>query len=171
MRFDEALSGGDRRSTGRADEVAARVLADPAALSELLGCLLADDTVVRMRAGDAIEKVSAGRPEVVTPHAGMLLGLGEAGAEQEMRWHLAQILPRLGLDKAMTARAVALMRGYLDDESRIVRACALSALAAFAEADPQLRAEVGRLLKAAVGSGVPSVQARARKLRRVHHWA
>jgi 23S rRNA (uridine2552-2'-O)-methyltransferase len=59
-----------------------------------------------------------------------------SGRAQELRWHLAQMLPRLGL------RGAALMRSYLADPSRIVRAFALTALALFAEEDADLRPAV-----------------------------
>ncbi len=62
------LQGGDRRSIGRSDEVVAQVLADPALLAPLAEGLLADDPLVRMRAADALEKVTAQHPDWLQAH-------------------------------------------------------------------------------------------------------
>ncbi len=48
------LQGGDRRSIGRADEVVADVLNDPALFDDLFQGMLHDDPVVRMRSADAV---------------------------------------------------------------------------------------------------------------------
>ena len=57
------LTGGDRRSIGRANEVVTAVLANPALLSELVPGLAHDDPLIRMRAADALAKVGEQRPE------------------------------------------------------------------------------------------------------------
>ena len=56
----KALALGDRRTIGDAPTVAEAVAADPARLPELVGCLFAEDAGVRMRAADALERVSRG---------------------------------------------------------------------------------------------------------------
>ncbi len=171
MNLADALRGGDRRSIGRANEVSEHVLAHPESLPELLDCLKSEDLLVRMRAGDALEKVSARYAALLRPKAGSLLALAERATEQETRWHLAQILPRLDLQGDERKRAVAMMLDYADDPSRIVRADALTALAGFAEADAALRPRVATLLREAESSTAPAVRARARRLRRDHGWA
>jgi HEAT repeat protein len=171
MNIADALKGGDRRSIGRANEVSEHVLTHPESLPELLDCLKAEDLLVRMRAGDALEKVSARCTALLQPQAGLLLTLGERVTDKETRWHLAQILPRLDLQGDQLKRAVAMMLDYADDPSRIVRADALTALVAFAQSDSALRRQVGTLLREAESSTAPAVQARARRLRRDHGWA
>jgi hypothetical protein len=61
------LSGGDPRTLGNVAEVVGNVLTEPRRLDDLIGCVLnSDDEIVRMRAGDALEKVcrrtGKGRP-------------------------------------------------------------------------------------------------------------
>jgi hypothetical protein len=171
MNFADALMGGDRRSIGRANEVSEHVLAHPESLPELLDCLKSEVVLVRMRAGDALEKVSARCAALLLPQAGLLLTLAERVTDQETRWHLAQILPRIDLHCHQRKRAVAMMLDYADDPSRIVRADALTALAAFAETDAALRPLVATLLREAESSTAPAIRARARRLRRDHGWA
>lgn len=57
------LEGGDRRSIGRSNEVADFVLRDRERFAELFEGLFHADARVRMRAADALEKVSAKHPE------------------------------------------------------------------------------------------------------------
>jgi len=53
------LSGGDRRSIGRSEEAAGEVLANPLLFKELVRGMASEDPIVRMRAADAAEKVTA----------------------------------------------------------------------------------------------------------------
>jgi len=114
------LAGGDRRSTGRSDEVASEISHDPAALADVLDGMTADDPVVRMRAADVVEKATRTSPHLLQPHKRRLLSDIAAVEQQEVRWHLAQILPRLPLSPMERRQAVALLEGFLGDRSRIV---------------------------------------------------
>lgn len=160
------LSGGDRRSIGRANEVAERVCAQPELAKELADALTHDSDVVRMRAADALEKVAASNAAAVRPFRGRLVSLAARAAQQELRWHLAQILPRLGLTAAERARLVPVLRAWLADDSRIVQANALEALVVLALEDAALRPDVEKLVRARAKDGPPSLQARARRLAR-----
>jgi hypothetical protein len=51
----ETLAGGDRRSSGRADEVVAGLLADPAPFGVIFLGLLDSDAVIRMRSAHVFE--------------------------------------------------------------------------------------------------------------------
>jgi hypothetical protein len=158
------LEGGDRRSIGRADEVAAEVERNPRLFPELIAGLWSADALVRMRAADATEKVTRESPILLQPYKRRLLGLMADASEQELRWHLAAIVPRLWLDAAERKLASSLLRGYLEDRSSIVRTFALQGLAELAEDDSSLRPGVIALLRGAVRDGTPAMRARSRKL-------
>jgi hypothetical protein len=89
------LQGGDRRSIGRSDEVAAMVLADPTLFAELFEGLSATDPLVRMRAADAAEKITLQHPKLLKPFKSSLLKNIALIKQQEVRWHVAQMIPRL----------------------------------------------------------------------------
>lgn len=160
----EKLAGGDRRSIGLADEVAKEIAADQSLFDEVFAAISCDDPVLRMRAADAAEKASRRFPERLAPHKDALLGELAEIDQPEVRWHVAQMLPRLHLNPPENARAAAILKGFLQDKSTIVRVSALEALAALAVADDELEAEVSRLLARALQSGTPAEKARARKL-------
>jgi len=158
------LAGGDRRSIGRADEVAALVSANPTLFPPLIAGLWSDDALVRMRAADAAEKVTRGRAKLLQPYKRELLGLMAEAEEQELRWHLAAMVPRLWLNEKERQIAVSLLTRYLEDRSSIVKTFALQGLADLAQQDASIRPKVVEILREATRSGTPAMKARSRKL-------
>ena len=162
--FEVLLAGGDRRSVGRAELVAAVLRRRPGRLGELIDALDHPDAVVRMRSADAVEKATRDAATLLVPHKRRLLRLLERAPQQEVRWHLAQIVPRLELTKQERVRAVAQLTRYLGDTSNIVRVCALPALADLSQQDGTLRAHVEATARALLRCAAPSLVARSRKV-------
>jgi len=158
------LQGGDRRSIGRSNEVVRLVMRTPRRFAELIRCLWSDDPIVRMRAADASEKVSGRKPELLKPYKAELLGLLAEAKQIEMRWHLAQMIPRLHLTQSENQRVIETLQIYLEDESSIVRTFALQALADLSQNDAGLRSRVRGLLEGSAVAGTAAMKARARKL-------
>ena len=84
--------------------------------------------------------------------------------QQELRWHLAAMIPRLTLNATERKLAVSTMRGYLEDRSSIVKTSALQALADLAQDEPGLRPKVIDVLHESARNGTPAMKARSRKL-------
>ena len=158
------LSGGDRRSIGRVDDVVADVGADPALFGPLIEGLLDRDPLIRMRAADAVEKITRDHPQYLSPYRGLLLGPAAAVEQQEVKWHIAQMIPRLELSEAHVRRAKEILLGYLGDPSRIVKTEAMQALTHLAELDPTLRQQVVGLLQNLTSTGSPAMRSRGRRL-------
>lgn len=158
------LSGGDRRSIGHADEVAAIVSRNLTLFPELMTGLWSDDPLVRMRAADAAEKVSREHPELLQAYKAELLSLMAEANQQELRWHLAAMVPRLDLNATERQRAAALFEEYLEDRSSIVKTVALQGLADLARNNSVMRLSVIERLREAGRSGSPAMRARSRKL-------
>ena len=188
------LEGGDRRSVGRADEVAALVSRNPKLFPRLFAGLWSDDPLVRMRATDAAEKVTRTAPQLLQPYKAELLGLLAESAlgepefvesdqqpvqkrvrrsskqvvqqpiQQEVRWHLAVMVPRLKLIPAEAQRVASQLTVYLEDRSSIVKTFALQGLWELAQQHASVRPLVVELLQLAVRTGTPAMRARARKL-------
>jgi hypothetical protein len=158
------LEGGDRRSIGRADEVATAVSKNHALFSTLMQGWWSEDPLVRMRAADATEKITRKQPDLLRTYKKQLLALMGQAEQQELRWHLAAILPRLPLNPKERQLAACLLRRYLQDRSSIVKTCALQALAELAVDDSSIRHEVTELLRQSTRNGTPAMKARSRKL-------
>jgi HEAT repeat protein len=159
------LKGGDRRSLGRADEIAAEVTKNPRKFPQLIAGLWSDDALVRMRAADATEKVTRVHPALLQRYKKELLGLMAETEQIEVKWHLAAMVTRLRLAAEERRRLLAMLHGYLEDRSAIVRVFALQALADLTQRDARLRDGVIELLREAAHGGA-AVRARARKLLR-----
>jgi hypothetical protein len=158
------LEGGDRRSIGRVDEVIADVLEDPALFDELFMGMLADDEVVRMRSADAVEKITLDHLEWLRPYKEVLLNQIAMIEQQEVRWHWAQMIPRLDLTEPERQQAVDILIGYLDDKSNIVKTFTMQALVDLAKIDPELYPQVKPIIEEATKSGSPAMKSRGRKL-------
>lgn len=160
------LGGGDRRSTGRASEVVALVLDDPTLFGQLMAGLTSADPLVRMRAAHAVEIVTVNRPDLLPPHKGYVLGPVAAVNQQEVRWHVAQLIPRFELTDAERAAATSMLEGFLSDKSGIVRVFALQALADLAARDPGLKTRLLPLVERLALAGTPAERSRCRQLLR-----
>jgi hypothetical protein len=158
------LEGGDRQTIGLSDQVAAIVSRDPGLFPKLIGGLWSADPLVRMRAADATEKVTRSNREFLRPYKKKLLGLMTEAKEQELRWHLAVMVPRLLLNAKERQLAIALLKSYLEDRSSIVKTFALQGLADLAQDDPSIRPRVVEILRATTRDGTPAMKARSRKL-------
>ena len=161
------LEGGDRRSIGRSDQMAAIVSKNQALFPELMKGWWSEDRLVRMRAADATEKVARKIPDLLGPYKKELLGLMAEAKEAELRWHLAVIVPRLPLNSKERQLATSLLISYLEDHSSIVKTFALQGLTDLTLDDPSIRPGVIEILRQATRSGTPAMKARSRKL--LHH--
>jgi hypothetical protein len=158
------LQGGDRRSIGRSDQVAAVVRKNPGLFPRLMAGIWSEDPLVRMRAADAAEKVTRKNRELLRPYKKELLGLMTEATEQELRWHLAVMVPRLPLSAKERQLAAASLNHYLEDRSSIVKTFALQGLADLAQVDPSIRPGVIDILRKSARNGTPAMKARSRKL-------
>jgi hypothetical protein len=158
------LEGGDRRSIGRSEEVVADVIEEPGLFSVLVDGLDADDPIVRMRAADAMEKITALHPEYLAPCKKLLIALAAISREKEVRWHLAQMLPRVKLNRPERQHVVGILMEYFDDSSSIVKTHAMQALADIARQAPELRPSALAHLRELTLIGTPAMKARGRKL-------
>ncbi len=160
----EKLAGGGRRSIGRSDEVVSDVLEDPTLFDAVFGSMLNEDPLIRMRSADAVEKITAEYPEYLPPYKEKLIQQVAGTEQQEVRWHVAQMLPRLSLTWEERAVVLSILLDYLNDESRFVRTFCMQALADLAEKDPSLRPRVIDLLTHLIKAGTPAMKSRGRKL-------
>lgn len=158
------LEGGDRRSIGRSNEVVAEVLSCPELFGALFAGLSVDDPVVRARAADALEKISAIHPKYLHPYRAALIGELARCGQKEVRWHVAQMLPRLQWNSGERQVVYRILAGYLRDSSSIVKTFAMQGLADFTTQAPERRHAVLRQLQNLIAHGTPAMRARGRKL-------
>jgi hypothetical protein len=98
------------------------------------------------------------------PYKKRVLQLAAMAKQQEVRWHLAQLISRLELSAPERRRALEILAEYLTDTSRIVKTFAMQVLADIAAQDSQLRAPVIEQLRSLTRSGSPAMKSRGRRL-------
>ena len=158
------LGGGDRRSIGKANRIVALVLKTPELFDDVMRGLRDGDPLIQMRCADVAEKVSAARPDWLQRHKRDILLLASKVQAKEVRWHMAQMVPRLRLTAGDRQKVIALLFEYFKDESRIVKTCAMQALFDMSRSDRRLRSRVVPVLRAALENGSGATRSRARKL-------
>ena len=158
------LQGRDRRSIGRSNEVVAEVAANPKLFVALFSGLKSDDPVLRARTADAVEKITARRPEYLRRYKTQLIGPIASVIQKELRWHVAQMLPRVQWNESERKRVLEILLNYLNDTSSIVRTFAMQALADMAHKNPELKPRVLARLQELTRVGTPAMKARGRKL-------
>lgn len=158
------LSGGDRRSIGKSEEVVALVLSQPTLFDQVFAGMQHADPLIRMRSADVVEKVTQQKPELLAPRKAMLIQHVARSEQQEVRWHVAQMFSRLNLNRSERAMVLQILITYLADKSRIVKTFAMQALADLAERDPALRPNIIKRLEQLTRTGSPAMQSRGKKL-------
>jgi hypothetical protein len=159
------LIGGNPRSLGRTEGVVKLVLGNKARLDELYGCLLEDDEIIRMRASDALEKVSRQQPTWLQAYVPRLLTEVASIDQASVQWHLAQILGEIELTPQQRAAACLLLKCNLAEKKDwIVVNYSMETLAEWSQDDGQLRTEVLVILKGLLSDPHKSIVVRAHKL-------
>lgn len=152
------------RQKGKSEEVVSDVLKKPQLFRDVVAGILDTEPGVRMRASDAVEKITRLRPELLQPYKKEFLNVFATIGQKEVRWHLAQILPRLELTKKERQQVFDILVSFLDDDSRIVKTFAMQGLADIAETDRSHLPHVVKIVEGLMASGIPAIQSRGKKL-------
>lgn len=160
----QQLKGGDRRSIRGVPEVVDQVTANPRLFPTVFDGMTDVDPLVCMRCADAIEKITASHPEFLDPYKNRLIALAARAKQQEVRWHLAQLLSRIELRAPERRRVVEILGDYLTDTSSIVKTFAMQTLAEIAAQDSGLRGRITSQLEELTRTGTPAMRSRGRKL-------
>jgi len=163
-KIQSLLKIGDLRTTGKSEEVVNMVLANPQLFDDVVNAILTDDPGIRMRASDAAEKITLIHSEWLHPYKKLFLDKISKINQQEVRWHTAQMMPRLKLTEAERKRVFDLLLTYLEDKSRIVKTSTMQALADIAIQDNAYLNQVQRLLSGLIQEGSPAMKVRGKKL-------
>ena len=158
------LKGNDRRSIGRSNEVVKEVFANPNLFGDLFEGMLSAAPIIRMRAADAVEKITSKHPELLQPYKSKIIQQVSKIEQQEVRWHVAQLFSRLLLTQRERCVVVGILYNFLKDKSKIVRTFSMQALADIAEKDVELRAPIIEKLVELTKTGSPAMKSRGKKV-------
>lgn len=163
--FRDALSGGTRTLIGEAGQVTKKPLRAPSGLADVYKLFLDEDPVVAMRASHVAMRVAEQKPESVKPFTKDLLKNLELYTQQEVRWHIPQLLVHLDLTKAQKRRAYEVIMEWSEtDKSKIVGYYGFQEAADFAETDADLLQDFIPRIRKANKTGAKSIQNRCKKI-------
>ena len=126
---------------GRSDQVAEMVSGDAKLFPKLITGLWSAEALVRMRP-PAAEKVTGKHRELLQPYKDELQGLMAETQEQELRWHLAVLVPRPELNARERQVAISSLHRYLEDRSSNVKTLALQGLVDLVKDESGIRSRV-----------------------------
>jgi hypothetical protein len=160
------LSGGDLRSISGADKVVT-MIKNQEDFDELVQGLLSGERLTVMRCADVIEKITAGKTGYLQAHKKTLLKLMQTAADKELKWHLAQLMPRLTLTKTEFLKVWDKLLNWASDktESRIVRVNAIQGLFGLLPGQVEYIPEFIKLMDALEKENIPSLNARIKQLK------
>lgn len=166
MDIASRLSDGNRLSVSGVADVVTYALDNKSSIGILIDLLRTDDPSLRMRAADALEKISTQKPTLLAPLETRIeiLDIYTTEGQNDVRWNLIQILPRLGFcDMALPGITDRLLNDVKFHPSSLVRVAAMQALYDIASQNDQFRSKADEALREGM-SGSPAMQSRARKL-------
>lgn len=165
----QLLSGGDRRSLGRAPVLSQR-LKTTKDLDRLFPFIYSSDRTVAMRAIDTLEKATRTNPGYLLGRGSELVNFARNTSNKEIKWHIAQLLPRITWSSQQYQKVFALLNYWASNpnESKIVRANALEAMHDMCVRTTNKRIKVmfRKALRTAERNPIPSIAARARRIRK-----
>jgi len=161
----EQLAGGTRTSVGEAEQVVKTALTVVPLRREIYELFLDDDPVVAMRASYVAMKLAQSDPATAQEFKKMLLKNLSLYRQQEVRWHVPQILVHMKLTAAERRKAYEVVMEWSETDARkIVAYYGLQAAADFAEVDDALLEDFIPRLRKLNARGAKSVSNRCKKI-------
>ncbi|SMF26736.1 uracil-DNA glycosylase family protein [Pseudobacteriovorax antillogorgiicola] len=158
------LSNPDRRTVQGVDQAVRLIRVSPDRIEELIDCVFHQESVVAMRAADALEKINRSHPYLLKPYKKRILTIPKKQACKEARWHWCQVVPGLDLTDKQAQAVYETMAIFLEDPSSILRTFALQGIVDLAVTYPKFIVSAKHHIEAALSKGTKAMQARARKL-------
>jgi hypothetical protein len=165
-RFIHLLLGKDLRKL-KNNKLAIESVTDQESFDELFTLVFHHERPLVMRAVDAVEKITRKNGHYLDSHKIQLLSTLKSADHKELRWHIAQLLPRipLTLEEQEEVWHTLVYWARNPNESKIVRVNALQGLSDLSKKNTNFRDAFKVLLNDLSFEPIPSLQARIRKLK------
>jgi HEAT repeat protein len=159
----ELLKGGDLRSDGAADEVAADVIENPELFDLLFDGLYEKDDLIRGRTAHALEKVSRVHPEIFGQYTDKLIEFAKKDHLPFVLWHLAMLFVNLDYSQAKKKEIISILFYLLEDKSVFVKTWTISRLTILAMENPDEKDGIIGKIKSLENSKSAAVRNRVSK--------
>jgi len=165
--FAQLLLGNDLR-TIKQNNIVIRSVNDQKSFDELFRLIFHHDRPLVMRAVDAVEKITVKHPEYLKANKGQLLRALTSADHKELKWHIAQLIPRVDLDGKEIEDVWHILTYWTQNrnESKIVRVNSLQGLFDLSKLHPQFKNGFEKTLVSIEHERIPSIQARIRRIKK-----
>jgi hypothetical protein len=166
--FAHLLLGKDLR-TLKQNSIVVSSVNDQKTFDVLFRLIFHPERSLVMRAADAIEKITVKHPEYLRLHKSQLLRVLKGAEHKELKWHVAQLIPRVDLNRKELEHVWAILTHWTKnkDESRIVRVNSLQGLFDLSKRYPEFRNDFDKTVASIEREVVPSLLARIRRIRKI----
>lgn len=164
--LEKILSSGNPRSLGDINSLLDKNKKQED-FDELFPFLSHSNRVVVMRSSDAVEKISQYNPEFLQKHKEKIFELCQSEIFNELKWHLALLLPRLSLSENELGKAWGILSNWTKNKenSKIVRVNSLQGMYEIVQKEKFLKQDLELTMEEIEMEEVPSINARIKKLR------
>ena len=161
-KLKDLLAEGDKRTVNHVSEAVQWIESNHNFISDVIELLRSESEAIAMRAADCLEKFSRRNSFQLNPYKDDLVDVLVNVKQKEVRWHMAQILPRLKLSSSDLETVTKIwIQDYYDSPSSILRAESLQALYEIRTSHPIVMSDLKKALAYGVDNGTPAVKARA----------
>ena len=163
----KSLLPGKNSGTLRQNNINVDSIDDQRKFDNLFHLVFHNERTLVIRAADAIEKITAIRPEFLKPHKNQLLEALNTAHHKELKWHIARLIARIGLTETELNDVWHKLSYWAlnKSESKITRVSALQGLFDLSMANPVLKGDFEMIVVALGHEMIPSIQAKIRKLK------
>jgi hypothetical protein len=166
--FIALLLGRDLRKLGK-NNLVVRAVNDQQSFDELFALIFHHERPLVLRAIDAVEKITLKRPEYLRPHKGQLMSVLKSADHKELKWHIAQLIPRIELSKIelIDVQHILAYWALNRNESKIVRVNALQGLFDLSKTHPEVKEDLAKVMSNLEQELIPSLQARLKRIKKL----
>ncbi|HEX6223586.1 MAG TPA: hypothetical protein VFZ52_04210 [Chryseolinea sp.] len=163
----KGLLPGRNSGTMRQSNINVDSVDDQGKFDNLFHLVFHNERTLVIRAANAIEKITAIRPEFLTPHKNQLLEALNTAHHKELKWHIARIIARVDLTETELNDVWHKLSYWVlnKSESKSARVNALKGLFDLSIANPVLKDDFEKIVFALGDEMIPSIQAKIRKLK------
>lgn len=153
------------RTVHNVDKVVELSLENKSYINVLIVCMVSSNKGLAMRAADALEKIFQKKPDLLKDKVEKLIETLSSNSQKEVRWHIAQILPKLTMNDTQLKQATEVwVDDFYNSKSSIVRTFSLQAMHDVSKNKPLLKSQYNDMLTHALSKGSSAMKARAKLL-------
>jgi len=159
------LEGGDLRSIADVEKLIP-LIRNQTDFDRLFKFLYFKERLIVMRAADAIEKVTAVKPKLLSKHKNEVMQFLYTASGKEFKWHLTLMIPRLEFSQKEFAEVWNVLSKWAKDkkESKIVRVNSIQSLFYLTRQNHKYKMAFQLILKELKSENIPSINARLKKI-------